>query len=255
MMLSTWLSTSSFSTWTPQEPMPESCLWISALHSIIPALLQDKLSQLNVPDSTCRCITDFLSDRRQCVRLGKHVSDSRTNSIVSPQGCTNSCTFSHQSIKLLKFADDTILIGLISGGDESAYRWEIDHLVTWCRQNNLELNDLKTVEMIVDFRKNPAPPPSPCVTPQSTQWSTLLPGHHHHSGPQVGADHQLPHQESPAEDVFPAAVEEVQPANGYDGSLLPSSSPCSTPPLPSGTLLPPPRTKAGCSISFALLRE
>ncbi|KAF7641196.1 hypothetical protein LDENG_00289540, partial [Lucifuga dentata] len=41
----------------------------SAFNTIIPILLQDKLSQLNVPDSTCRWITDFLSDRRQCVRL------------------------------------------------------------------------------------------------------------------------------------------------------------------------------------------
>ena len=30
--------------------------------------------------------------------------------------------------------------------------------MTWCGQNNLELNALKTVEMVVDFRKNPAPP-------------------------------------------------------------------------------------------------
>ncbi|KAF7653890.1 hypothetical protein LDENG_00077400 [Lucifuga dentata] len=82
----------------------------SAFNTIIPALLQDKLSQLNVPDSTCRWITDFLSDRKQRVRLGKHVSDSQTISTGSPQGCvlspllfslyTNSCTSSHQSIKL-----------------------------------------------------------------------------------------------------------------------------------------------------------
>ncbi|KAF7644774.1 hypothetical protein LDENG_00215990, partial [Lucifuga dentata] len=130
----------------------------SAFNAIIPALLQDKLSQLNVPDSTCRWITDFLSDRRQRVRLGKHVSDCRTISTRSSQRCTNICTSSHQSVKVLKFADDTTLIGLISGEDESAYRWEIDHLVTWCRQNNLELNAVKTVEMIADFRKNPAPP-------------------------------------------------------------------------------------------------
>ena len=58
---------------------------------------------------------------------------------------TNSCTSSHQSVKLLKFADDATLIGLISGADESAYSREIDHLVTWCDQNNLELNALKTV--------------------------------------------------------------------------------------------------------------
>ncbi|KAK9524389.1 hypothetical protein VZT92_016787 [Zoarces viviparus] len=42
--------------------------------------------------------------------------------------------------------DDTTLIGLISGGDESAYRWETDHLVTWCSLNNLELNALKTAK-------------------------------------------------------------------------------------------------------------
>ena len=47
---------------------------------------------------------------------------------------------------------------LDSGGDESAYRWEIDHLVTWCSQNNLELNALKTVETVVDFQKDAAPP-------------------------------------------------------------------------------------------------
>ncbi|KAK3551748.1 hypothetical protein QTP70_023712 [Hemibagrus guttatus] len=72
---------------------------------------------------------------------------------------TNGCTSGHQSVKLLKFADDTTLIGLISDGDESAYRGEIDRLVSWCSMNNLELNSLKTVEMIVDFRKDPAPLP------------------------------------------------------------------------------------------------
>ena len=60
------------------------------------------------------------------------------------------------------FTDDTTLIGLVSDGDESAYRWEIDHLATRCSQNNLELNALKTVEIVVDFRKNPAPP-SPVI--------------------------------------------------------------------------------------------
>lgn len=138
----------------------------SAFNTIIPAWLQHKLSQLGVPDSTCRWITDFLSDRKQCVKLGKHTSDSRSISTGSPQGCvlspmlfsiyTNSCTSSHQSVKLLKFADDTTVIGLISGDDESAYRWEIDHMETWFGRNNLELNPLKTVEMVVDFRKNPA---------------------------------------------------------------------------------------------------
>ncbi|KAK3506084.1 hypothetical protein QTP70_002927, partial [Hemibagrus guttatus] len=64
------------------------------------------------------------------------------------------------TFKLLKFADDTTVIGLIQDGDESAYRQEIEQLAAWCSRNNLELNTLKTVEMIVDFRRNtPALPP------------------------------------------------------------------------------------------------
>ncbi|KAK9517302.1 hypothetical protein VZT92_025185 [Zoarces viviparus] len=79
----------------------------SAFDTIIPSLLQDKLSQLHVPDSTCKWITDFLPDRKQHVKLGKHVSASRTISTSSPKGCVcsslvfslymNSCTSSHQS--------------------------------------------------------------------------------------------------------------------------------------------------------------
>uniref|UniRef100_A0A8C6MBW7 Reverse transcriptase domain-containing protein n=1 Tax=Nothobranchius furzeri TaxID=105023 RepID=A0A8C6MBW7_NOTFU len=139
----------------------------SAFNTILPALLQDKLSMLNVPNSTCRWITDFLTDRRQCMRLEKNVSSTKTISIGSPQGCvlspllfslyTNCCTSSHDSVKLIKFADDTTLLGLISDGDESAYRREVERLVYWCSSNNLELNAQKTVEMIVDFRKVTAP--------------------------------------------------------------------------------------------------
>ncbi|KAK3566624.1 hypothetical protein QTP86_001658 [Hemibagrus guttatus] len=51
-------------------------------------------------------------------------------------------------------------MGLIQDGDESAYRQEFEQLTVWCSLNNLVLNILKTVEMIVDFRRNtPALPP------------------------------------------------------------------------------------------------
>ncbi|KAL0162657.1 hypothetical protein M9458_042053, partial [Cirrhinus mrigala] len=69
---------------------------------------------------------------------------------------------------MLKFADDTTLIGLISDGDESAYRQEVKELAVWCSHNNLQLNTLKTVEMTVDIRRNP-----PALPPLTIMDSTV----------------------------------------------------------------------------------
>ncbi len=166
MMQSTWDCTTSSNIWTNQGLMQGSCLWTSAPLSTPSSLtLQKKLTQLSVPTSICQWITSFLTDRQQLVRLGKFSSNTCTISTGAPQGCvlspllfslyTNDCTSKDPSVKLLKFADDTIVIGLIQDGDESAYRQEVKELAVWCSLNNLELNTLKTVEMIVDFRRNP----------------------------------------------------------------------------------------------------
>ncbi len=150
----------------------------SAFNTIILNLLLPKLTQLSVPTSICQWITSFLTDRQQLVRLGKFSSSTRTISTGAPQGCflspllfflyTNDCTSKDPSVKLLKFADDTTLIALIQDGDESAYRLEVEQLAVWCSLNTLELNTLKTVEMIVDFRRNP-----PALPPLTIMNSTV----------------------------------------------------------------------------------
>ncbi len=99
----------------------------SAFNTIIPNRLLPKLTQLSVPTSVCQWINSFLTDRQQLVRLGKFSSSTRTISTGAPQGCvlspllvslyTNDCTSKDSSFKLLKFADDTTLIGLIQDGD------------------------------------------------------------------------------------------------------------------------------------------
>ncbi|XP_061644735.1 uncharacterized protein LOC133485287 [Phyllopteryx taeniolatus] len=101
------------------------------------------------------------------VRLGDTTSSTRTTSTVVHQVCglspllfslyTNNCTSTHPVVKLVKFADDTTVIGLIKDGNESAYRQEVEWLELWCVRHNLELNTLKTVEIIVDFRRHPSP--------------------------------------------------------------------------------------------------
>ncbi len=154
----------------------------SAFNTIIPDTFQNKLTQLSVPTSICQWITSFLTDTQQVVRLGKFSSSTRKISTGAPQGCvlspllfslyTNDCTSKDLSVKLLKFADDTTLIGLIQNGDKSAYRQEVKELSVWCSLNNLELNTLKTVEIIVNFRRNPpALPHSPSWTALWLQWN------------------------------------------------------------------------------------
>ena len=62
----------------------------------------------------------------------------------------------HDSNTIIKFADDTTVVGLITDNDETAYREEVRDLAVWCKDNNLSLNMSKTNEMIVDYRKRPA---------------------------------------------------------------------------------------------------
>ncbi|KAK3549938.1 hypothetical protein QTP86_016875, partial [Hemibagrus guttatus] len=138
----------------------------SAFNTIIPDRLQTKLMEISVPTPICQWITNFLTGRQQQVRLGKLTSGSLTISTGAPQGCvlspllfslyTNNYTATDPSVKLLKFADNTTVIAPISDGDESAYRQGVEQLAVWCSLNNLELNTLKTIGMVVDFRRNPA---------------------------------------------------------------------------------------------------
>lgn len=58
------------------------------------------------------------------------------------------------SIKILKFEVDSTV--RFQEGDVSSYRWEVEQMALWCRQNNLDLNMLKTVEVRVDFRRIPS---------------------------------------------------------------------------------------------------
>uniref|UniRef100_A0A3B4TE14 Reverse transcriptase domain-containing protein n=1 Tax=Seriola dumerili TaxID=41447 RepID=A0A3B4TE14_SERDU len=142
----------------------------SAFNTIIPSKLITKLSDLGINASLCNWILDFLTNRPQSVRLGNHTSSTLTLNTGVPQGCvlspllyslfTYDCTPVHGSNSIVKFADDTTVIGLIRNNDESAYREEVQHLAEWCADNNLALNIKKTKELIVDFRKRsdtPAP--------------------------------------------------------------------------------------------------
>ncbi|KAK2877087.1 hypothetical protein Q8A73_023740 [Channa argus] len=135
----------------------------SAFNTIIPQHLTEKLSILGLNTSLCNWILDFLTGRPQSVRIGNNISSTTTLSTGAPQGCvlspllftllTHDCVAMHSSNHIVKFADDTTVVGLISKNDESAYREEVQRLTAWCGANNLSLNVDKTKEMVVDFRR------------------------------------------------------------------------------------------------------
>ncbi|KAK1805772.1 hypothetical protein P4O66_001953 [Electrophorus voltai] len=134
----------------------------SVLNTIIPSLLTTKLEDLGLHTSLCDWISNFLTDRPQSVRVGNCISSTLILSTGAPQGCvlspllyslyTYDCTATSSSTIIVKFTDNTVVMGLISDNDERAYLEEIKHLENWCQENNL-LNVSKTNEPIVDCSK------------------------------------------------------------------------------------------------------
>ena len=141
----------------------------SAFNTIHPSQLIRKLTDLGISSLICKWLLDFLTNRPQHVRLDNRCSSTITMNTGVPQGCvmspflyslfTHDCRPADGSNTIIKFADDTTVIGLISDNDETAYREEVDRLAEWCDTNNLLLNTEKTKELIVDYRRNADPHP------------------------------------------------------------------------------------------------
>ncbi len=135
----------------------------SEFNTIVPATLVAKLQTLGLNRSLCSCILDILTGRSQVVRMGNNTSSPLVLNTSAPQGCilspllyslyTHDCTATHSSNVIIKFADDTTVIGLITDNDETAYREEVSTLTKWCQENHLSLNIDKTKELVVDFRR------------------------------------------------------------------------------------------------------
>ena len=92
----------------------------------------------------------FLTGRPQVVKVGNNTSTSLILNSGAPQGCvlcpflysmfTHDCVATHASNSIIKFANDTTVVGLITNNDETVYREEVRTLKVWCQENNLSLN-------------------------------------------------------------------------------------------------------------------
>jgi hypothetical protein len=120
---------------------------------------------MEVPPNFIIWIMKYLTSRSQFVYLRS--SNARSSLLDSntgaPQGTvlapflftayTADVRANDNSCILVKFADDTALVGLISNDDSMAYVTQVQEFVSYCEENYLELNVMKTKELIIDFRK------------------------------------------------------------------------------------------------------
>ena len=98
----------------------------------MPSKLITKLRTLGVNTSLCNWILDLLTGHPQVVRVGNNIS---TPLILNTQWCvlspllyslyTHDCVAMHASNSIIKFADDTTVVGLITNNDETAYIEEV----------------------------------------------------------------------------------------------------------------------------------
>ncbi len=153
----------------------------SAFNTIVSKLVV-KLRALGLSNSLCSWILDFLTGRRQVVRVGSNISSPLTRNTRAPQGCvlspllyslyTHDCVATHSSNIIVKFTDDTTVIGMISDDDESAYREEVHILINWPTTTSLWTS----------------------VRPRSWWWISgggpVSTPHHHRCG--AGQQHQVP---------------------------------------------------------------
>jgi gmma-aminobutyric acid receptor subunit gamma/cGMP-dependent protein kinase 2 len=109
----------------------------SAFNTTVPSKLITKLRTLGLNTSICNWILDFLTGSPQVPMLSPLLY----------------FLFTHDCKTVIKFADDTTVVDLITFNDETVYREEVRDLVVCCQDNNLSLNMIKTKEMIVDYRK------------------------------------------------------------------------------------------------------
>ena len=97
------------------------------------------------------------------VRVGNNTSATLIHNTGASQGSvlspllyslfTHDCMAKHDSNTIVKVADDTTVVCLITDKDETAYREEVRERAVWCQDNNLSLNVSKTKELILEYRK------------------------------------------------------------------------------------------------------
>ncbi len=216
----------------------------SAFNTIIPQQLINKLNLLGLNNSLCNSvILDFLTGRPQSVRVGHNTSSTTTLSTGAPQDCvlspllftllTHDCTAKFSSNHIIKFADDTTVVGLISNNDETHYREEVAHWPSTARlwRESAALNSWGCTS-----RRILPGPPTPCHSPRrhnsaytfSAGWKEQV-SHHPSSPHSTGAPLRVCWPAASLSGTGTAVLLTARPSSGQWTRLQRSSVPLSHP--------------------------
>ena len=129
-----------------------------------------KAISMGVRESLIPWLCDFLTDRRQSVRLRGAISDSLPITCGVPQG-TKSGPLGFLILindalidtpQRYKYVDDCTIASSINitNPDHSPLQGTLDSLQQWTTDNHVTINAQKSVTMFFSFAKRPPPPPS-----------------------------------------------------------------------------------------------
>jgi hypothetical protein len=111
----------------------------SAFNIIVPSKLTTNLLALGLNCSLCNWVLDFLMSLLRGVMVGNITSSTLILNTGAPQGCslrpllyslyTYDSAASRSSNSIIRFADDTTVVSLITKNDKTTYREEVGTLM------------------------------------------------------------------------------------------------------------------------------
>ena len=141
------------------------CFWTfsSTFNIISVSKLVERLEHLDY--QVTNWLSSYLTNRVQYTKSGPNQSKTVITNIGTPQGTvlspllfsiyTDIIRSETTNVTILKYADDTVLIGNIGKVDDFvAYCNEVDRVHNLCSENDLLLNASKTKEMIFTTKNN-----------------------------------------------------------------------------------------------------